>query len=161
MPCEPLLSPEDAVEATRAAAHLVIPHPPLSTLAHHDTMSAYRNKNGPSTSGVQDRLGTVSQRLNFFLPMNHSANTSTAAAGPVQQQQSFANGNNGNGNAGNMNGNGTAAMSANGEDPVAGYTLQGVMQWLNGEYRRYERERNNWEIERAALVVRAFLGLFG
>jgi len=93
--------------------------------------------------------------------MNHSANTSTAAAGPVQQQQSFANGNNGNGNAGNMNGNGTAAMSANGEDPVAGYTLQGVMQWLNGEYRRYERERNNWEIERAALVVRAFLGLFG
>jgi hypothetical protein len=27
------------------------------------------------------------------------------------------------------------------------------MQWLNGEYRRYERDRNNWEIERAALVV--------
>ena len=57
-----------------------------------------------------------------------------------------------------MNGNGTAAMSANGEDPVAGYTLQGVMQWLNGEYRRYERERNNWEIERAALVVWVLFG---
>ena len=52
-----------------------------------------------------------------------------------------------------MNGNGNGTTSANGEDPVANYTLQGVMQWLNGEYRRYERERNNWEIERAALVV--------
>lgn len=42
------------------------------------------------------------------------------------------------------------------EDPVANYTLQGVMQWLNGEYRRYERERNAWEIERASLVVGSF-----
>jgi Striatin family len=41
----------------------------------------------------------------------------------------------------------------NGEDPLANYSLQGVMQWLNGEYRRYERERNSWEIERAKLVV--------
>ena len=39
------------------------------------------------------------------------------------------------------------------DDPLANYTLQGVMQWLNGEYRRYERERNTWEIERAKLVV--------
>ena len=39
------------------------------------------------------------------------------------------------------------------EDPVANYTLQGVMQWLNGEYRRYERDRNAWQIERSYLVV--------
>ena len=43
------------------------------------------------------------------------------------------------------------------EDPVANYTLQGVMQWLNGEYRRYERERNAWEIEKASLLVRILL----
>ena len=62
------------------------------------------------------------------------------------------NGNNGNINTNSNNGNGTHS-----EDPVANYTLQGVMQWLNGEYRRYERERNAWEIERASLVVRILL----
>jgi hypothetical protein len=120
-------------------------------------MSAYRNKNGPSTSTVQDRLNTVSQRLNFFLPMNHSANSNTPPQQQQQQQQqqqlANGNGNGSHGNGGNMNGNGNGTTSANGEDPAANYTLQGVMQWLNGEYRRYERERNNWEIERAALVV--------
>jgi Striatin family len=50
------------------------------------------------------------------------------------------------------NGNGTGGSAH--EDPVANYTLQGVMQWLNSEYRRYERDRNAWEIERASLVVR-------
>ena len=66
---------------------------------------------------------------------------------------------NGNGN-GNVNGNNNGPTNGNGntqgqasEDSVANYTLQGVMQWLNGEYRRYERERNTWEIERASLVV--------
>jgi hypothetical protein len=48
---------------------------------------------------------------------------------------------------------------SNGEDPLANYSLQGVMQWLNGEYRRYERERNSWEIERAKLVVLPLLFL--
>lgn len=93
--------------------------------------------------------------------MNHPAVTNTppqqqqAPQPQQQQQQHFANGN-GNGNNGmsNVNGNGgNGTTSANGEDPQANYTLQGVMQWLNGEYRRCERERNNWEIERAALVV--------
>ena len=89
--------------------------------------------------------------------MNHSSNTNTPPQQQQQQQQpqqQFANGSNGNGsNAGNLNGNGTGTTSANGDYPVASYTLQGVMQWLNGEYRRYERDRNNWEIERSALVV--------
>lgn len=57
-----------------------------------------------------------------------------------------------NGNAGVNNGNGNGANQPP-EDPVANYTLQGVLQWLNGEYRRYERDRNAWEIERASLVV--------
>jgi len=74
---------------------------------------------------------------------------------PNTQQQPFPNGNgNGlqvNGNpGGNGNGNG---VPGEGVAPVANYSLQGVMQWLNGEYRRFERERNSWEIERASLVV--------
>ena len=73
---------------------------------------------------------------------------------PQPGHQPFVNGNgNGpqvNGNTGNGNGNGAPGE---GGDPVANYTLQGVMQWLNGEYRRFERERNSWEIERASLVV--------
>jgi Striatin family len=52
----------------------------------------------------------------------------------------------------------TPSPSENGPNPpldegVANYTLQGVMQWLNGEYRRYERDRNAWQIERSYLVV--------
>jgi Striatin family len=89
--------------------------------------------------------------------MNHPSNTNAPPQQPPQQQQQqqpFANGSNGNGNnAGNLNGNGNGTTSANGDYPVANYSLQGVMQWLNGEYRRYERDRNNWEIERSALVV--------
>jgi len=65
-----------------------------------------------------------------------------------------------NGTASPNPGNGVPPLNGNGtnpplpEDPVANYTLQGVMRWLNGEYRRYERDRNAWEIERASLVVR-------
>jgi len=90
---------------------------------------------------------------------NHINQPPLGAAQQQQQQQQpqqppFANGNgNGtqvNGSPGNGNGNG---LPAEGVDPVANYTLQGVMQWLNGEYRRFERERNSWEIERASLVV--------
>jgi Striatin family len=50
------------------------------------------------------------------------------------------------------NGNGRSS-----EDGLANYTLQGVMQWLNGEYRRYERDRNVWEIEKASLQVGIFV----
>ena len=65
---------------------------------------------------------------------------------------------NGNGNGGvngasNTNGGNGNGQGTNTEDPLGAYNLQGVMQWLNGEYRRYERERNAWEIERASLVV--------
>ena len=54
--------------------------------------------------------------------------------------------------AGNGNG-GNAQQTQVAEDPIANYSLQGVMQWLNCEYRRYERERNAWEIERSNYVV--------
>lgn len=63
---------------------------------------------------------------------------------------------NGNGN-GNGNGNASGPSSTTGggsvDEPLATYTLQGVMQWLNRENRRFESDRNSWEIERAYLVV--------
>jgi striatin 1/3/4 len=34
------------------------------------------------------------------------------------------------------------------------YTLPGVIQFLQQEWRRFERERNEWEIERAEMKVR-------
>jgi hypothetical protein len=70
------------------------------------------------------------------------------AQGPLPNGNVNMNGNNVNAGV-NTNGNGMAPV----EDVTANYTLQGVMQWLNGEYRRYERDRNTWEIERASLVV--------
>jgi striatin 1/3/4 len=33
------------------------------------------------------------------------------------------------------------------------YTLPGVLHFLQSEWRRYERDRNEWEIERAEMKV--------
>jgi striatin 1/3/4 len=33
------------------------------------------------------------------------------------------------------------------------YTLPGVLHFLQAEWRRYERDRNEWEIERAEMKV--------
>ena len=43
------------------------------------------------------------------------------------------------------------AQGANG--PLSNYTLPGVLHFLQIEWRKYERERNEWEIERADLKV--------
>ena len=97
----------------------------------------------------------ASKRIPFFLPMgiNQAPQPPPSSNPPPALPNGTGNGNiNGNNNPNSNNGNGTSN-----EDPVANYTLQGVMQWLNGEYRRYERERNAWEIERASLVVRTLL----
>lgn len=41
----------------------------------------------------------------------------------------------------------------NGQD----VTLSGVLHFLQSEWRRYERDRNEWEIERAEMRVRPIL----
>jgi striatin 1/3/4 len=43
----------------------------------------------------------------------------------------------------------------NGQD----YTLSSVLHYLQTEWRRYERDRNEWEIERAEMRVRIFFVL--
>ena len=41
----------------------------------------------------------------------------------------------------------------NGQD----FTLSSVLHYLQTEWRRYERDRNEWEIERAEMRVRYFI----
>lgn len=67
-----------------------------------------------------------------------------------------------NAGGGGMNGGGNG-MSQNGQ--MAGsnqetssngqpeYTLAGILHYLQSEWRRYERDRNEWEIERAEMRV--------
>lgn len=40
----------------------------------------------------------------------------------------------------------------NGQD----FTLSNVLHFLQSEWRKYERDRNEWEIERAEMRVRSF-----
>lgn len=46
---------------------------------------------------------------------------------------------------------GTSALSLSSQSPT--YTLPGVLHFLQQEWRRFERERNEWEIEKAEYKV--------
>lgn len=77
----------------------------------------------------------------------------SGSAGQQQQQ----NGNNNNGNAAappaaNGGGSQDAASSSQPE-----YTLAGILHYLQSEWRRYEKDRNEWEIERAEMRARIAL----
>lgn len=41
---------------------------------------------------------------------------------------------------------------------VASYTLPGVLHYLQVEWRKFEKERNQWEIEKSDLKVRMHKG---
>lgn len=58
------------------------------------------------------------------------------------------------GQFGPQNGAGVAPPPPNGQD----MSLATVLHYLQSEWRRYERERNEWEIERAEMRVSALLG---
>ncbi|KAK0548105.1 1,2-dihydroxy-3-keto-5-methylthiopentene dioxygenase [Tilletia horrida] len=52
----------------------------------------------------------------------------------------------------------TAGASGNGAAPnPPEYTLAGILHFLQSEWRRYERDRNEWEIERAEMRARIAL----
>ncbi|WFD30538.1 1,2-dihydroxy-3-keto-5-methylthiopentene dioxygenase [Malassezia sp. CBS 17886] len=57
--------------------------------------------------------------------------------------------------------NGTAPQGAagpdNGHQAPPEYTLSGILHFLQSEWRRYERDRNSWAIERAELRARIAL----
>ncbi|MCO5613920.1 hypothetical protein L7F22_068200 [Adiantum nelumboides] len=87
-------------------------------------------------------------------------------------------GNNSPGNGGGMDGNGMDSNGmGNGQNGMGGmhdngqqggqagmqglqqpeYTLAGILHFLQSEWRRYERDRNEWEIERAEMRARVAL----
>lgn len=76
---------------------------------------------------------------------------------PQQSQnvgQPVANGSGGsNGNAGNGSTTGDGQSQANGVIPGQEMNLAGVLHYLQSEWRRWERDRNEWEIERAEMRV--------
>ena len=128
---------------TRPTTH---PHRRTAAAAQRPTRAPFQ-----LSPAAEKMHPNASKRIPFFLPMaiSQAPQPPSSSNPPPSLPNGNGNGNiNGNNNKNSNNGNGT-----NIEDPVANYTLQGVMQWLNGEYRRYERERNAWEIERASLVV--------
>jgi len=43
------------------------------------------------------------------------------------------------------------------QSQIPEYTLPGVLHFLQSEWRRYERDRNEWEIERAEMKARIAL----
>lgn len=83
--------------------------------------------------------------------------------------------NNGNANGGNMGAglgfgmisnanqmhsnmsNGVQSQETGNSQPNSEYTLAGILHHLQGEWRRYERDRNEWEIERAEMRARIAL----
>ena len=118
-------------------------------------------KQAPSAStstAAEPQVNAAQQRTNYFVPLKPSSATGvpSQASSAASAPSAIPNGNGcGNITVNGATNNATAGNALNQapEDPVANYTLQGVMQWLNGEYRRYERDRNAWEIERAGLIV--------
>ncbi|SPO35650.1 related to STRIATIN [Pseudozyma flocculosa] len=62
-------------------------------------------------------------------------------------------GNNGQGNGAN----GVPAQETGNSVAPAEYTLPGILHFLQSEWRRYERDRNEWEIERAEMRARIAL----
>lgn len=54
--------------------------------------------------------------------------------------------------------NGAPAANGGGSQDAASssqpeYTLAGILHYLQSEWRRYEKDRNEWEIERAEMRV--------
>ncbi|CDU25314.1 related to STRIATIN [Sporisorium scitamineum] len=57
---------------------------------------------------------------------------------------------------GNM-ANGLQSQETGNSQPNSEYTLAGILHHLQGEWRRYEKDRNEWEIERAEMRARIAL----
>jgi striatin 1/3/4 len=65
----------------------------------------------------------------------------------------FPGGNNAQQNSGN-NGNNSNQQTGNGEPrPANAYTMPGILHFLQHEWNRFEYERQQWDIDRAELMV--------
>jgi striatin 1/3/4 len=75
-----------------------------------------------------------------------------------QQQQHQGGGAQGQGQGGQQQGNGASSADAQSQAASGGagqeMNLASVLHYLQSEWRRWERDRNEWEIERAEMRVR-------
>lgn len=46
-----------------------------------------------------------------------------------------------------------AAMSGGNPEPTTNYTIPGILLFIKHEWSRFEKERANWEVEKAELQV--------
>ncbi|CBQ68398.1 related to STRIATIN [Sporisorium reilianum SRZ2] len=77
--------------------------------------------------------------------------------GMTNNNNNDANNNNNNSQMhGNM-ANGVQSQETGNSQPNSEYTLAGILHHLQGEWRRYEKDRNEWEIERAEMRARIAL----
>jgi striatin 1/3/4 len=111
------------------------------------------------SAGFAGALGTYGSNGAGFggAAMNSGATGSLLSNGMhaqnMQQQQQQAQGSAAGG--GSQTSGAPAGTSDNGAPPQPEYTLAGILHFLQSEWRRYERDRNEWEIERAEMRVSA------
>ncbi len=86
---------------------------------------------------------------------NANANGSNMGAG-LGFGMNNSNNNNSNQMHGNMT-NGVQSQETGNSQLTSEYTLAGILHHLQGEWRRYEKDRNEWEIERAEMRARIAL----
>ena len=46
-----------------------------------------------------------------------------------------------------------AVPGSDGQQQQSGYTIPGVLHFIRHEFSRFEKERANWEVEKAELLV--------
>lgn len=51
-------------------------------------------------------------------------------------------------------GSGVAATTGPEQPSITNYTIPGILHFIKHEWSRFEKERSNWEVERAELQVR-------
>ena len=88
--------------------------------------------------------------------MGGGNNNANANGGNMGAGLGFGMNNNANQMHGNM-ANGVQSQETGNSQPNSEYTLAGILHHLQSEWRRYEKDRNEWEIERAEMRARIAL----
>ncbi|EST08016.1 Striatin, N-terminal [Kalmanozyma brasiliensis GHG001] len=88
--------------------------------------------------------------------MSMGNNNANANGGNMGAGLGFGMNNNSNQMHGNM-ANGVQSQETGNSNSNSEYTLAGILHHLQGEWRRYEKDRNEWEIERAEMRARIAL----
>lgn len=90
------------------------------------------------------------------MSMGGGNNNGNANGGNMGAGLGFGMNNNPNQMHGNM-ANGVQSQETGNSQPNSEYTLAGILHHLQSEWRRYEKDRNEWEIERAEMRARIAL----